>query len=195
MNNKNIAIAILSGLVALLLFRNCASTGIIHDQEAQNKRYKLHIDSLNGWNEIDKTEIGILQNEVTRLTDMKTPKVEVLYQYKYLTQYVRIKDTFRQRFTDSNYCKNIELENIKLWEVYGIDSVLIENYKRIVLNQDSIINRDSVMMGICNKAWNEESKARKKSDAKLNHKSFWLEAWRGIAVASVGLLAYVGLSK
>jgi hypothetical protein len=189
---KNYIIIALSFLLVLLAFRSCA-TDKLH--EAKQAHDKQRIDSLSGLNELNELEVAISKNEIKRLTDIKTPKVELLYQTKYLTQYVRLHDTFNQRFTDSNYCKNIEVENGKLWEVYGIDSVLIVNYKKVVSNQDSIINRDSVMMAICEGAWKREETQRRKSDAKLNHKSFWLEAWRGIAIASIGVLTVIGLSK
>lgn len=195
MNYKSFYIAILLGIVSLLIFRECGSHNSITKHEEQQHRHKTEIERYR--NEVDllKMENNISKREISRLDSIKMPKVELLYQYKYITQTVRIKDTFRQRFTDSNYCKNIEVENIKLWDVYGIDSVLIVNYKKVVANQDSIIKRDSAMLDICEGAWKREEKERRKSDAKLHSKSFWLEAWRGIAIGAVVVLTYIGLSK
>lgn len=71
--------------------------------------------------------------------DSATRSKATAYIYRTYTQYIRLHDTFNQRFTDSTYCMNLEAENSGLWETVWADSVAYAAKSVECLKKDSVI--------------------------------------------------------
>lgn len=110
--------------------------------------------------------------------DSATRSKATAYVYRTYTQYIRLHDTLRQRFTDSIYCMNLEAENSGLWETVWADSVAYAAKSVEVLKKDSVIRlKDSTNYLL--------RQGREKLYGKLRKKNRELWLWR---IVSGGLL-------
>lgn len=110
--------------------------------------------------------------------DSATRSKATAYIYRTRTEYVRLHDTLRQRFTDSTYCMNLEAENSGLWETVWADSVAYAAKVGECLKKDSVIRlKDSTNYLL--------RQGREKLYAKLRKKNRELWLWR---IVSGGLI-------
>ena len=188
MENKHYKTALLIFLSALLTGLVVCITAYFMHQQDVNTEYKRIADSTAFENRKLKEQIGILETyrkqiEVRRDTIYKTAvKLRTIRE-------ASKPDTLR--FTDSNYCRNLEDENIKLWDLVGIDSLLISNYKHTDSLKSNIIANDSVVVGSLEKALNLEAKNARVERARANLESFRKGLWRTAAILETGILTVI----
>ena len=115
-------------------------------------------------------------------------RIEALKQAKSsytITQYTKLHDTFNMRFTDTFYCKSLEVENQDLWNVVKDDSGAINYLDSQIEVQTVLIRNDSAYLERINKLYLSEqgraNKAQKLADSRKGR------FWQGMGLGAIFL--------
>lgn len=143
----------------------------------------------------DKFEAAILQLELENniLRKLAQENEDSAQVYKNKAQKVLIKystirrtDTLNLRFTDSNYCKDLELQNDDLFAAIYFDSVAISSLKQHIV-KDSVIKSNLW-------AVNAELKENNRDlNGEVNKQSYRKKLWRSASLVLTAILTYISI--